>query len=416
MRIRSIAFASLAAAWAGMGHPAGALGQESAPAPPAAKADGDEAKFSEDQLMQIAAPIALYPDNLLAQVFMAATYPIEIVQADRWRKANAKLTGDALDAALKDQDWDPTVKSLCTFPEVLDKLSQNLDWAQDLGDAFLSQREDLMNAVQKVRKKAKDDGKLESNEQQKVVVEKETIVIQSTSPDVIYVPTYYPSVVYAAPVYYYPAVYAPPPPAYTFCTFAAGVAVGYACWGNCNWGHCDVDVDVDHNYNYNKNTSRNPDRNTGQGNGKFQHDPTHRRGANYRDKSTANRFGGSGAGNRVSNNQARGRVPSGASPSTRPAGGGMRPSAPSAPSTRPSGGGGDRSPSTRPSPSMQPSGGSRGGGSGAFSGAGSSGSTQRASQRGGASRGGGGLSGGSRGGGRAGGGGGRGGGGRGGRR
>ncbi len=159
------------------------------------------------------APIALYPDSLLAQIFMASTYPLEVVQADRWAKQNKNLTGDALTAALEKQPWDPSVKSLINFPQVLAMMSEKLDWTQKLGDAFLAQEKDVMASVQTLRKKAYDAGNLKTTKEQKVVVEQETIVIESASPQVVYVPTYNPTVVYGTwaypaypPAYYYPGI------------------------------------------------------------------------------------------------------------------------------------------------------------------------------------------------------------------
>ena len=129
---------------------------------PAAAQEGGAAAFSKEQLEQIVAPIALYPDSLLTQVMMASTYPLEVVEADRWLKQNKNLKGASLEAALKDKDWDPAVKSLCTLPDVLAQMSENLDWTQDLGDAFLGQKTELMDSVQRMRGKAYDEGNLKS--------------------------------------------------------------------------------------------------------------------------------------------------------------------------------------------------------------------------------------------------------------
>jgi hypothetical protein len=289
-----------------------------------------ESKFSMDQLDQMAAPIALYPDSLLAQIFMASTYPLEIVRADRWRTSNAKLAGAELEAALKDQTWDASVKSLCTFPTVLQRMSVNLDWTQDVGDAFLGQREELMQSVQRLRKKAHDSGNLETTQQQTVVVEKEVIVIQPASPQVIYVPTYSPSVIYVPTYPVYPVMYAPPPPGAAFFTFAAGVAVGAAIWGDCNWHGGDVNVNVNHYNNYNRNTNVNYNQNTNiQGNRNvnasgqtsWNHDASHRQGVNYKNPQTAQQYGGAKGAGSASANQARGRSSSAAA-----SGGGARPS------------------------------------------------------------------------------------------
>ena len=159
-----------------------------------AQSGGGDKPFSQEQLDQLVAPIALYPDSLLAQIFMASTYPLEVVQAARWVKANKTLKADALTAALEKENWDPSVKSLVNFPQVLDMMNEKLDWTQKMGDAFLAQQKDVMDTVQQLRAKAQAAGNLKTTEQQTVVVEKETqtIIIQSASPQVVYVPTYNP--------------------------------------------------------------------------------------------------------------------------------------------------------------------------------------------------------------------------------
>ena len=154
-----------------------------APSAPAAAtaptAPAEQPAFSIEQIEQMVAPIALYPDALLAQVFMSATYPLEIVQAARWVKKNEALKGEALDAALRDQPWDPSVKTLVLFPTVLQRMNDNLDWTQDLGDAFLAQEQEVMDTVQRLRQEAQKTGALKDTPQQKVVVEKETIVVET---------------------------------------------------------------------------------------------------------------------------------------------------------------------------------------------------------------------------------------------
>ncbi len=208
------------------------------------------AAFSREQLEQILAPIALYPDDLIVQILMASTYPIEVVQADRWVKKNKDLKGDALTEALEKEDWDPSVKSLVNFPQVLSMMSEKLDWTQKLGDAFLGQEKDVMDTVQVLRKRAKDAGNLNTTQEQKVVVEKETIIIQPANPEVVYVPTYNPTVVYGAwpypsypPYYYYPPGYVPGAALFSFGVgLAVGAAWGYA-WGGANWHGGDVNID-----------------------------------------------------------------------------------------------------------------------------------------------------------------------------
>lgn len=417
-------------------------------APDAAKAGADaakpEAKFDAAHLEQIVAPIALHPDGLLSQILMASTYPLEIVEAARWMAKNPSLKEKTLEDALKSQDWDASVKSLCGFQSVLKQMNENLDWTQDLGDAFLGQKTELMDAVQRMRKKALDAGTLKTTDQQKVSQDGQYIVVQSTNPEVIYVPTYSPTVVYggwAYPTYYYPPMYAYPPAGAGFISFTAGVVWGAAIFGNCNWGHSDVDIDIDHNYNFENRTGdrqQNRDKQgardsastrDGAGGGRgdqagakggkesFKHNPEHRKGVNYKDSSTASKFGGDAGSKRVSKEQARGYDRSGtgasgrnsASPSTRPSSPSARTNGAGAGSSKPSSGsrpstsGAGASSKSRPSASS--SGGSK---SSAFSGSRNAGLDRAASSRGSASR--------SSGGGSRGGGGGRGGGGRGGGR
>ena len=462
---RALGLALLAAAGAvqvvslARAQTAGAQGGTAArqAAPPTSTSGG----FSKEQLEQLVAPIALYSDGLLAQIFMASTYPLEIVKADRFMKANSTLKDAALDEALKDEDWDASVKSLCRLPDVLATMSENLDWTQDLGDAVLGQRAELMDAAQRMRGKAYDSGHLETNEQQVVTVkEDKIIVIESPSPEVVYVPTYSPTVVYggwAPPYWYYPYY----PWGAGLVTWGFGVAMGAAIWGGCGWGwgHGDIDIDIDRNNNFNRNTNRDRvdhrgdragqrgdraagqrgDRAAGQrgdraGRSSWNHDPGHRRGANYQNSKVAGQYGAREGSSRVSRDQARGfsgdrsgtrdvRTPSSTGRDRAGAGGAQRGSgADRAGGGQRSGGvdrgaGGGRASSTSRSGSGRSSYGSR---SGAYSGSsrpnvdrGSSsrGSYSRGSRSYGGSRGGG-FSGGSRGGGF--GGGGRGGGGRGG--
>ncbi len=169
------------------------------PAPPAASAQSQQLLKAEE-LDQLVAPIALYPDALLAEVLMASTYPLEVVQADRWATANKALKGDQLKAAVDKQSWDESVKSLVATPSVLAMMSEKLDWTQKLGDAVLAQQPDVMDAVQRLRTKAQANNKLTSTKEQKVSVtqqqNKQVIVIEPTVPDTVYVPYYDPAVVY----------------------------------------------------------------------------------------------------------------------------------------------------------------------------------------------------------------------------
>jgi hypothetical protein len=219
--------------------------------------------FKQEKLEQIIAPIALYPDSLLTQILMASTYPLEVVQADRWAKQNKNMKGDALAKALEAQTWDPSVKSLVNFPQVLTMMSEKLDWTQKLGGAFLAQQKDVLNTVQDLRKKARASGNLKTTKEQVVKVEKEVIIIESASPQVIYVPAYNPTVVYG--VWAYPS-YPPYPPYPVYppgykagAAFVTGVAVGAAwgyAWGHSDWHGGDVNIDVNRNANINNNINR----------------------------------------------------------------------------------------------------------------------------------------------------------------
>ena len=206
-----------------------------------APAIAQDGKFSQQQLDQMLAPIALYPDDLLTNVLMASTYPLDVVQAARWRKEpeNTGLKGDALTNALAPKDWDPSVKALVQFPQVLDTMSDKLDWTQKLGDAFLSQQDEVME-IQVLRAKADDAGNLKSNKQQTVTKQSDNvIVIEPATPDVVYVPEYQPSVVYGSWWYPdYPPYYWPYPGAAFVNGFfwGAGIAVAGGIWG---WNHFD---------------------------------------------------------------------------------------------------------------------------------------------------------------------------------
>src|ERR1700757_602625 len=259
------------------------------------------------ELDSLVAPIALYPDTLLAQTLAASTYPLEVIQLQQWMNNNKNLQGKALADAVAKQPWDPSIQSLVEYPDVVSRMAENIQWTSDLGNAFLAQQSDVMDAVQRMRAKAQGTGNLKTSSQQVVETEtvssgKQVIEIQQANPDVVYVPSYDPTVVYGpAPVEYpyYPFTY----PGYvpgTALMWGAGIAMGAAIWGNwgghwgdCDWGHGDVNIN--NNYNYNKNANRNVNRGqAGQGN-KWQHNPQHRGNAPYGDRGTANKFGGQGA-------------------------------------------------------------------------------------------------------------------------
>jgi Protein of unknown function (DUF3300) len=260
-----------------------------------AQAKAAAAAFKVEELDQLMAPIALYPDELLAQVLTAATYPLEVVMAARWvaEPKNAKLKGNALDKALQAQGWDPSIKSLVPFPSVLKLMSDRLDWARKVGDAFLAQQKDCLASVQRLRQRAMAAGKLGSTAQQKVTTEGQTIIIQPANPQIVYVPAYNPTIVYGAwPYPSYPPYYYPPPSGYAFATgmaigFAVGVAVNnnnYWGWGRPNWQAGDININV------NRWNQINANRTTIAGN-TWQHNSVHREGVTYRDAATRQRYG-----------------------------------------------------------------------------------------------------------------------------
>ena len=271
-------------------------------------------KIPPDQLDALVAPIALYPDPMLAQVLAASTYPLEIIQLQQWLAKNPKLKDKELADAVAKQPWEPSVQALAGLPEVVKRLADDIQWTTDLGNAFLAQQSDVMEAVQRMRKKAKDKGNLKSNEQQKVetkeVENKQVIVIEQANPQVVYVPSYNPTVVYGPPVYAYPPIYYPPPGYYAAgmaISFGVGVAMG-AMWsgGWCcgaGWGNNNVQINNYNNFNRNANVNRNvSNRSTS-----WQHNPQHRGGTPYRDRATADRFGGAARGESMANRQAGAR-------------------------------------------------------------------------------------------------------------
>ena len=293
-----------------------AVAQESAVAPSSLTAGAQQPaskSFSQQELDQLLAPIALYPDALLAQIFMASTYPLEVVEAARWVKANPKVTGKALEDAMVNQSWDPAVKSLTAVPQVLQQMNEKLDWTQKLGDAFLAQQQDVMDTVQVLRGKASANGNLKSNEQQVVKTEaqgSETIyIVESAKPEVVYVPTYSPTVVYGSwwyptpPYYMYPPAYAYAPGV----AFATGVVVGAALWGACRWGWGagSVNVNVNRYNSYNR---------TNVSSSSWNHSAEHRKGVAYSDKSVSQKYNrGDAASSGKSREDFRGKAESGRS-------------------------------------------------------------------------------------------------------
>ncbi|WP_427185389.1 DUF3300 domain-containing protein [Bordetella bronchialis] len=311
------------ASWYGRGARVLLLWLASLLALPAWPAADDTPALKPEEIEALVAPIALYPDPLLSQVLMASTYPLEVVHAARWSKANPAMRGDAAVKAVGDMSWDASVKSLVAFPQILEPMSDKLDWTQKLGDAFLAQPSDVFAAVQRLRGRAQAAGNLQSNAQQTVTVEPPAqggqapvVRIQPANPEVVYVPAYNPTVAYGTWSYpAYPPTYWPPSPAYypgtalvTGFAWGVGLAAAGALFSDCDWGGGDVDID----YNKVKNVERNFDRTQVQGQGgRWQHDPSHRQGVAYRDGATRQQYARAvpGADKRA---DYRGREPAGA--------------------------------------------------------------------------------------------------------
>ncbi|WBL76750.1 DUF3300 domain-containing protein [Bradyrhizobium xenonodulans] len=265
--------------------PAAPTPQAQPASPPATSAE----PLKPEQLEALVAPIALYPDELLANVLAASTYPLEVVQADRWLKERKQLKGDALKTEVDKQGWDDSVKALASTADVLTMMSDQLDWTKKLGDAFLAQQPDVMDAIQRLRTKAYDNKKLVTTKQQKVSVQaqegKQVVVIQQANPAEMYVPYYDPATVYGGwPYAEYPPYYWGYPSYIGAGMVAAGLAFGTAWaigrWGNywgggCNWGNRNVYVNH---------------RTTNIGNG-WQHNPAHRQGVRYNNSNVQQRFG-----------------------------------------------------------------------------------------------------------------------------
>jgi hypothetical protein len=198
---------------------------------------------SSQDLQQLVAPIALYPDALVAQILAASTYPTQIVEADRWMQRNSSLKGDELAKEVDKQDWDPSVKAMTQFHSVLENMDKNLSWSSALGDAYTNQPQEVTDAVQTLRQQARNDGHLDSNSQEKVTTEGSTIIIEPANPEVVYVPAYDPWLVYGAPIIAYPGWY--PVPGIFWggvgLSFGIGFGIGYFGGFGWGWGHWGYD-------------------------------------------------------------------------------------------------------------------------------------------------------------------------------
>jgi hypothetical protein len=282
------------------------LGTGSLPAqqPPAAPPPPDQ-MLSPDQLNDLVAPVALYPDPLLSQVLVASTYPLEVVQAYQWQQKNPGLTGPALTQAAQEQNWDASVQALVIYPDVLKRLNDDVAWTTNLGNAFLAQQQDVMAAVQRMRQSAQQSGKLQSTPQENVVTTTDAdapyIEIQPASPDVIYVPVYDPSWIWGPPMWYpYPHWWWPPRSFLTgglYFGFGGPVNVGFyfgagwhgwGGWGwHPGWGNHTVIVNNTFIHRYNFNTT-----NIGnvRGNSVWSHDVAHREGVPYANQALRSRY------------------------------------------------------------------------------------------------------------------------------
>ena len=237
--------------------------------------------YSHEELSQMLAPIALYPDALLSQVLMASTYPIEVVEADRWLRQNMDLKGDALDAALLDMDWDPSVKAMCHFPSILFLMSERISETTDLGNAFLAQESEVMDTVQELRAKAYAQGNLVSNSQQTVIMEPQTIIIEPANPRVVYVPYYDPLTVYGRWWYpsYQPDYWSPSGVSIGFgVSYWPGFYLGFTFgnWSHFDWHRHSIYIDAHRRPRFVRHDRwiKTP--------GRWQHRAEHRRGVPYR--------------------------------------------------------------------------------------------------------------------------------------
>jgi hypothetical protein len=191
---------------------------------------------SAQELQQLVAPIALYPDALVAQVLAASTYPTQIVEADRWVQAHSELKGEELAKEVDKQDWDPSVKAVAQFPSVLENMDKNLGWTSSLGEAYINQPQDVTDAVQTLRQEARNAGHLDSNDQVKVTTHDKTIIIEPANPDLVYVPAYDPWLVYGAPIVAYPGWYPVPGIFWGGVGLSFGIGFGIGFFGGFGWG------------------------------------------------------------------------------------------------------------------------------------------------------------------------------------
>jgi hypothetical protein len=256
--------------------------------------------YGQAELDQMLAPVALYPDDLLSQVLMASTYPLEVVEAARWSRAHPGIQGDEAVRAAADKDWDPSVKSLLAFPNVLARMDENLDWTRRLGDAFLAQETQVMDTVQQLRQRAQAAGNLAPDERQRVVADGRTIVIEAADPRVVYVPYYDPYVAYG-PWWWsaYPPVVWAPWPGYAvgrpglWWGVGVGITAGFF-FGGVDWHHRHVRVLHANNYYVRPPVvRRGVIAHRPMAPGRWEHNPSHRRGIAYRSPEVQRRYAAS---------------------------------------------------------------------------------------------------------------------------
>jgi Protein of unknown function (DUF3300) len=272
--------------------------EDSMPPPPEDVSTQTQPAFSQPELDQMLAPIALYPDPLLSQILMASTYPLEVVEAARWSRSNPSLKGDDAVRAVQQNNWDPSVISLVAFPQILQRMDENLAWTERLGDAFLAQQTQIMDTVQSLRQKAYAAGNLRSNEQIRVEPEEQIIAIEPANPMIVYVPYYDPAIVYGTWWWsHYPPIYWAPWPGYYYESgFAWDIGIIITAgffFGDCDWHHHHVIVVNVNNYYFNRKIreERHPGRNVNHNPGVWHHDPDHRRGVAYREPSLRQQYG-----------------------------------------------------------------------------------------------------------------------------
>ena len=310
--------------------------------------------LAPDQLDDLVAPVALYPDPLVSQILVASTYPLELVQALQWLQRNPGIAGAALTQAAEQQNWDPSIQALLIFPDLVKRLNQDITWTTNLGNAFLNQQADVMDAVQRMRSKAQQAGKLSSTPQQTVTTTSDNgqpeIVIQPANPQVIYLPNYDPAYFWGPPLYYpYANWFYPPYGGGAYWGFGMGIPMGmyfgggWGGWGGWGWGfgwgghNLMINNNFIHRYNFNS-------RGIGSltGTSAWSHDASHRQGVPYSNSAVSNRYGGNVRQNLQSRGSASQAQPRGAASQSRAERMGNRQVSPSAPNQNRSAFGGVR--------------------------------------------------------------------------